>query len=241
MRRTAPLLLSALVVAACSGGGAAPATLPTAPPTSAVAVTSTTSAATTTTGAGTGIELSPDGPWMRVDSAPGITEPGLVYQLMEGLWVYLPVEEDIAAGRTWVLNEADRPVIEAYLMARLVYYRALSTRPMTFTDPGWQLYYSDAGSRLQSIFRPLSDQGYAADLSLGVVLRPAVAGEARSDTTALILDCNLDGAVLRLDDGSLEPSSVDAVVLSGVAASMDASRGQWILSQISDNVEGVCD
>ena len=74
------------------------------------------------------IGLSADGPWTLVDSAPGVTTPGLVYELMPGLWVYLPVVEDIPNGITWTLNEEDRPIIEAYLQARLVYYLAVTVK-----------------------------------------------------------------------------------------------------------------
>jgi hypothetical protein len=78
------------------------------------------------------IQLSPDGPWRR-RLAPGITTPGLVYELMPGLWVWLPTEEDIPNGITWVLNEADLPIIEAYLQARLVtssdHHRSDQPRP----------------------------------------------------------------------------------------------------------------
>ncbi len=136
-----------------SGGSADPATIapassqPSTLPTSGSSSTSSTTEPSTTmvdatTLAGSlpegEIGLSPDGPWRLVDSAPGITTPGLVYELMPKLWVYLPVEEDIEQGILWTLNEEDLPIIEAYLQARLVFYRAITARSRsTSIDPGW--------------------------------------------------------------------------------------------------------
>ena len=78
-------LLAACALAACdAGGNAAPDTLGTTAPTATLppATTATTAAASTvpvTTFDEATIQLSPDGPWRRVDSAPGITTPGLFY------------------------------------------------------------------------------------------------------------------------------------------------------------------
>jgi len=221
---TRAALALACVLAACdSGGNAAPDTLSTTPVTASLPATTTTSPPETTgsvvpvTGQPGEIQLSPDGPWTRVDSAPGVTQPGLVYLLMPGVWVWLPTVEDIPNGVTWVLNEDDLPVIEAYLQARLVFFRAITSSPMDLSSAGWQQWYADGGAAYKDRLQPRVDQGQVADLDVGVVLRPEVMGEERSDTTALIVDCVLDGGVFLLPDGSLAPGSTRGVEESGSA------------------------
>ena len=236
-----------IVLAACSGGGASDlATIPpTAAPSTAVATTVTesapasssgTSAAATvvaTTVAGT-IGLSPDGPWRLVDSAPGITTPGLVYELMPKLWVYLPVTEDIANGITWTLNEPDRPLIEAYLHARLVYFQAVTSSPMDLANPGWQQWYADGGEVYLPGLTERSRQGQVADLDVGVVLRPQVIGDERTDTEGIVFDCVLDGGVFRMPDGSLAEGSTVGVVSHGVGFRIGVHDSEWWVTQIGE-------
>ena len=256
--RSTILVLAAAFVGlmGCDSGGSAdpdtivpassqPSTLPTSASSSTSSTTepSTTMVDTTTVAGslpGGEIGLSPDGPWRLVDSAPGITTPGLVYELMPKLWVYLPVEEDIEQGILWTLNEEDLPIIEAYLQARLVFYRAITARPMTFDSADWDRLYEDGGEALKRVFEPLGTAGQYADLDAGVVLRPTVGGDERSDDQAIVLDCTLDGAVLRNADDSLANGSTPETVASGVAASMALDGGQWKLNRIDDEVEGIC-
>ena len=239
-----------IVLAACSGGGASDlATIPpTAAPSTAVATTVTesapasssgTSAAATvvaTTVAGT-IGLSPDGPWRLVDSAPGITTPGLVYELMPKLWVYLPVTEDIANGITWTLNEPDRPLIEAYLHARLVFFRVTETNPFDLADPGWAEWYTDGGASYERILSERSGRGELLDRDVGVVLRPVVLGDERSDNRGIVFDCMLDGSVWRLPDGSLGVGSTPGVISNGVSAVVDESQAAWMVEGIANQPE----
>lgn len=237
------MLLVACGVTACdSGGNAAPDTLGTTPPTAtrSPATTTTVMASTTTstTLAPGAIELSPDGPWRRVDSAPGVTRPGLVYELMDGLWVWLPVVEDVPNGITWVLNKDDLPVIEAYLQARLVFYSAIASDPMDFSDARWEAHYVDGGQRLKNIFEPEGQQGYVADMSGGVVLRPTVAGEERDSSNAIVLDCTLDGAVLRDPSGAVGPGSREGIYARELAVAMKFEGAGWKLDRITDG-EGV--
>lgn len=242
------VLLAACALTACdSGGNAAPPTLGTAPP--AVSMPPTTTAPPPTTTAASAapaslppgtVELSPDGPWRRVDSAPGITQPGLTYELMEGLWVWLPTVEDLPNGINWVLNEEDLPVIEAYLQARLVFYEAIAAEPMEFSSEGWDRWYVDGGSRLKAIFVPRGQEGYAADLSAGVVLRPSVAGEGRTESAAIVLDCAIDGAVLRDSAGNIGEGSTEGVTIQRLASSMVLAEIGWQLDRITDGGSAAC-
>ncbi len=241
--RSAAIVLTFALVSCSGGGGKADGTLPTAPPTSAPATTvaATTTAAESTTIAETttttvapetttvpdGVGLSPDGPWRLVDSAPGITTPGLVYELMPKLWAFIQLEETEASRYPWTLNDADRPIIEAYLQAQLTYFQAATSDPPDFTQPGWTQFYAVGGSRR---FEPLKKRrlaGEVADLDTGVVYQPWLLGDERTDTYAIVADCVLDGGVFRLPDGSLAEGSTPGVTTTGKAARMEVIDGQW--------------
>lgn len=247
-RKTTLVVAGVLFLAACdSGEGSqldtiAPSSeslspLPTLPATTAAATTvATTTEATLPEGV---VGLSADGPWKLVDSAPGITTPGLVYELMPGLWVYLPVVEDIANGITWTLNEEDRPIIEGYLQATLVYYAAVTSNPMDFSSEGWTTYYVDGGERLKGVMEPRGAAGQVVSLEAGVVLRPTVLGDGRSEVDAIVADCSLDGAVRRNADGSIAEGSTPGVVETEVGATMRMSDGRWKLDRVTE-LAGAC-
>ncbi|MEN9823967.1 MAG: hypothetical protein RLZ04_2393, partial [Actinomycetota bacterium] len=170
-------------------------------------VTPTTDAQPTVTAPPGVATLAADGPWRLVESAPGVEEPGLVYELMPGLWAWLPVEEDLDAGIGWHLTEADVPVIEAYLQARLVYFEAATSRPPDADHPGLAEWYADGGQAVRSVLDPHVEAGEYADLDIGVVLRPSVVGDGRSDTSAVVVSCTLDGGVFLTADGELASGS----------------------------------
>jgi hypothetical protein len=179
-------------------------------------------------------ELSADGPWRRVDSAPGITTPGLVYELLPKLWVYLPTTEDVAHGITWTLTPQDVPVIEAYLHARLVFFRAALTSPIDTTSPEWSIWFRDGGTTLKNSLSTARAKGWTADLDQGVVLQPQVVGSDRSATSAVVFDCVLDGGVFVLPDGSLAPGSTRGVTRHGVGYRLASSGESWIVVQVGE-------
>jgi hypothetical protein len=239
-----------IALAACGGGGADLATIPTTVLPASIAPTTantvvdegpTSSASTSvpipvTTVPGA-LGLSADGPWRQVDSAPGITTPGLVYELMPKLWVYLPVTEDVANGITWTFNETDRPLIEAYLQARLVYFQSVTKSPMDLDNPGWQAWYADSGEQFLNALRPRDAAGEVVDLDAGIVLRPVVIGDERADTSAIVFDCALDGGVFRLPDGSLAEGSVAGVVPSGFGFRLQLLAGRWVVGKYGSQPE----
>jgi hypothetical protein len=138
------VLVAGLVVAACSSGIAGPATLPSrsivppasagpaiAPAVPAVPTTHPPSDPPTTVRVSTvpvslysaspidsTTVLSDEGPWTRVDRAPGVATAGLFYELLPQVWVYLPLAEDLANGIVWTLRDDTRPIIEGYLTAQ---------------------------------------------------------------------------------------------------------------------------
>ena len=242
---TSAAVVLALAIVGCSDdGGSGDGTLPTAPSTTTVSVATTTAAATTfvpsttvaaatstvvpaTTTVPAGVGLSADGPWRLVDSAPGITTPGLVYELMPKVWAFIQLEETETSAYPWTLNEADRPIIEAYLQAQLTYYTAAVSDPPDFTQSGWTEFYAEGASfRLE----PLKERrlaGQTVDMDLGTVFQPSVLSDERTESYAIVADCLLDGGVFRMSDGSLAEGSSLGVGRHGTAARMELIDGQW--------------
>ena len=258
VRGAAIVLIFALV--GCSRSDSSNATLPTPPPTPAgvttlVAATSTNAATTTvasttsvaqtsttapaTTTVPTEIGLSANGPWHLVDSAPGVTAPGLVYELMPKLWAFIQLEETQTSSYPWTLNEADRPIIEAYLQAQLTYYQAITSNPIDLDLPGWTQFYVGESAELTSL-RERKSQGQVTDMDMGVVLSPQVLSDERSDTYAIVADCILDGAVSRMPDGSLAPRSSVGVTSLGWGARLQLTDGSWRVVAIG-TIESACD
>lgn len=235
-------LCSAALVAACSNGGMTdPSTIAPTVATAAVATSTTTSAGTSAptsvAAASTSappstavptVTLSPDGPWTRVDSAPGITTAGLVYELMPKLWVYLPTEIDLEHGITWTFNETDRPVIEAYLQAQRAYFEAGATGVLD--DDLWRQFFAPSDGTAEVLRSRLADSEHI-DLADGVVLRPMVLGEDRTDTGALIFDCVLDGSVFLTASGQLAEGSTWGVLATGGGSRLAIADGVWRVTQ----------
>jgi len=240
MRRLTVLAAGALLIAACDSGGgsqldtvapasSAPEPLPTLPATSPpTTVALTAPAATLPAGV---VGLSADGPWKLVDSAPGVTTPGLVYELMPGLWAYLPVVEDVANGITWTLNEEDRPIIEAYLQAKLVYFEAATRSPIDLNHPGWTEWFDGADAPIRAGLEVRSQQGQVVDLDVGVVLRPQVIGDDRTEVMAIVFDCVLDGSYFVMPDGSLAEGSTYGIVESGGAYRLKVGSQHWVVTE----------
>lgn len=244
------VVFALVVLAGCGGGsGSAPATdVAVADATTTVAASSSTGVSTTievtTTGPTTTIVattvpgqlgLSPDGPWHLVDSAPGVEGVGLVYELMPKLWVFLPTEVDLERGYLWTFNEEDRPIIEAYLMAVLTRYRSTDSVPATLDDPGWDLYYTpEFASVVVPSYQQRSDLGTFTDLDLGVVVRPRVIDDQRTSSFAVVLDCRLDGAVLRNADGTYADGAVPGVVVTGYAYGLEEVDAAWRVNGLNE-------
>jgi hypothetical protein len=254
---TVTVALLSFVAAACAGSTAVPVTIaPASPPapastpppvssTQVPAATSSVAASTLPVSSTTAttvlppgvVGLSPDGPWKLVDSAPGVTTPGLVYELMPKLWVFLPTEESRDDGNLFVPAPDDIPIIEAYLQARLVFFRATESNPISLEDPGWAAYYSDRGESYFTVLRPRLSEGQHFDRDLGVVLRPYVLGEGRSDTDAIVFDCMLDGGVWRFPNGSLSPTAIPGVAPNGLSARISMFGDRWITDGVANQPE----
>lgn len=205
--------------------------------TSLAATTTTTVVAATTTVPGpvtpTTLALT-DGPWHTVTSIPEVVEPGLYYELsLPELYAYFPAKVAPDDRVFWTLSEADRPIIEAYLNAQLTIHEAMLTRPMDFNLDGWDRYFEDGGTSMQGVLRPRSEDGLALNMDLGYVMRPWVIENERTTTTAIVVDCVNNGALLQHVDGSLAPSSSPGWFTDAYAASMVLVEGRWTLRALT--------
>ncbi len=243
------LAVAVLTMVSCANedGNSGVATLPTAPPTAAptaapttvstssatTVVSTSTSTESSTTAAGTlppgTVGLSPDGPWHLVDSAPGVTTPGLVYELMPKLWAFIQVEETDQSTYPWTLTEPDRPIIEAYLQAQLTYYTAITSDPINLELPGWTEFYAGGGSARFDRLAQRRAEGQVADLDIGVVLQPQVLGDERTADTAIVSDCVSDGGVFLMPDGSLAPGSTRGITPFDWGARLRLVQGVWVV------------
>ena len=204
----------------CTGGTASvpPITFTTAPPvasdsatppaTSAPATTNApTKPATTSTVAApatlitllaptsnpplTGPMFSPD-LGTKVDTAPGVTTRGDTRKLLdEGLWAHIPWEIDPNDLSQLSVNPEDVPIIEAYVRANIVYYRAALGQTTT-DDPDFAKYSTTGGHVFDSGFNERKQRAVILSLGSGALLRPYVLGDNRTETTAVIFDCELD-------------------------------------------------
>lgn len=248
-------IAAALSLVACGTGGTADpvapselsspvitaAPLTTVAPTTVVLKSSTTATPTTvatvppasTVALGSPM-LSPDGPWTLVGSAPGINSVGLIYELMPKLWVFLPTQEDRPNGYYWTFNEMDRPAIEGYIKALLTRYRSVDSVPATLDDEGWDLYFTPENAAIMMPpYQERSDRGEYTDLDLGVILRPTVIEDNRAEDYTVVLDCVIDGAVLRNTDGTYAASATPGIMRTGYAAGMLRVDGTWKLDGFS--------
>jgi hypothetical protein len=108
----------------------------------------------------------------------------------------------------------DLPIIEAYLRAELVYFRAATKTPMDLDDPGWKEAYADGGAAYRTVLEPRRQAGQHVELDLGVVLRPHVL-DGGTNSAAVVFDCVLDGSFFESPDGSLPNGSTRGIVPEG--------------------------
>lgn len=215
----------------------APSLRPVTAPAPSTTAAAGVPAAVTTAPPQWGPALSADGPWRVVDAAPGVAAPGLAYELLPGLWAHLPVQEHVAEGVTWTLTAPDVPLVEAYLQARRVFYLATESSPFRLHDPGWGRWYLDGGAGFAAFLAPRDAAGEVFAREQGVVLRPVVLGEQRTDHSGIVFDCVLDGGVWRRPDGSLGADSVVGVVPTGVSTQVSLVDGRWRIGHLAAQPE----
>lgn len=261
LRRTSLLLLATTMVA-CSGSGdagpevtappptrtpstetvttgveptnpASPSTEPTTTP--AEATTTEPSAVDTTTTAPEPGGFLPADLGTPVDGAPGIDSPGEVVQLIDNVWLFVPTEANPEDANIVPPLPEDVEIIAAYARAQAAYHEQASMNPMpAVPSESVMTALADGGTRLaENIFEPKAAAGEYLDLTDGIVLRPVVIADPRSDTEAFIFDCQFDGTVFLNSDGSLADGQTPGVKEFPQIASIVKVGDQWIVERLT--------
>ncbi len=90
----------------------------------------------------------------------------------------------------------------------------------------------DAGSQFDAKLREARAGGFVDSLGIGVVLRPYVLADRRSDGSAVVLDCTLSDEAFVLRDDPARPTSKP--VQRGQLATMLLSGGRWKVEAFSE-------
>jgi hypothetical protein len=195
---------------------------------------SPTDVETSTTVANQGGFLPEDlGP--RVDSVPGVNSAGEITQLLDGVWIFVATEPDPADPNVVSPLPEDAEILAAYAEAQGAYHEQASQSPLD-PQPGerMQAAFADEGQRLaENVLVPESQAGRHLDLIDGIVLRPVVVADPRSDSEAFIFDCQLDGTVFVNEDGSLPEGTTPGVREFPQIASVILQDGEWIVDRLT--------
>jgi hypothetical protein len=224
LRRTCTVLLFT-VMTACDGHAAptitalvptlAPTTTTTAPtgttatgaPNSTAPVTSVTappgsiSAATVTVAT---IELLPPTVGTKVTSAPGVTTAGDIRALLPKMWAFIPSAPDPNDRHVQPPLPGDIEIIAAYLEERTAIIELTTQVPMpSEPSPRFAATRLDGGAAfVEGVLKPRASADQHYDLGIGFVLRPIVIADPRSETEAIIFDCQPGGGGWVNADGS---------------------------------------
>ncbi|MEM1334012.1 MAG: hypothetical protein AAGG08_11180 [Actinomycetota bacterium] len=129
----------------------------------------------------------------------------------------------------------DVEIIAAYAEAQAAYHEQASMEPIP-AEPSARLAaaVSDGGARLaENIFVPAASAGEHLDLTDGIVLRPVVIADPRSETEAFIFDCQFDGTVFVNTDGTLAEGQTPGVKEFPQIASIVKVDGEWIVERLT--------
>jgi hypothetical protein len=166
---------------------------------------------------------------VKVASAPGVNTPGDTRQLLpEGLYVHIAWTADPADPSVFTVQPDDIPILEAYANAVRTFYSAILSTVST-EDPGFEEFYLDAGAKFDEAFADRRGAGEIGDLGQGVVLRPYVLSDQTTATSAVILDCVLDGSAYVQMSG--DPVVSRPIEPNGQLATMALVNGRWVLDK----------
>jgi len=166
---------------------------------------------------------------------PGVNSAGEITKLLDGVWIFVATEPDPADANVVQPLPEDAEILAAYAEAQSAYHEQASQSPLD-PQPGepMQVAFADAGQRLaENVLIPESEAGRHLDLSDGIVLRPVVVADPRSDTEAFIFDCQLDGTVFVNEDGSLPEGTTPGVREFPQIASVILQDGEWIVDRLT--------
>ena len=168
---------------------------------------------------------------------PGVTTRGDTRKLLdEGLWAHIPWEIDPNDLSQLSVNPEDVPIIEAYVRAQLVYYRA-ALGYTTLDDPDFTKYVVGGGDIVRKGFESRKAKGLKICLGRGISLRPYLIGDHRTPNSAVIFDCNLsDEQEIPIEGGTAKFGEMKRVNL---VVEMALDKGQWKLKSAGLQ-DGVC-
>ena len=220
---------TAIPVTAASAASSTTATSTSAP-------TADTSVAPITTLGGLTGPMFSDALGVKVDTAPGVNTRGDTRRLLdEGVFVHIAWEPDPTDASVFTVQPDDIPILEAYAMAQATYYRAALSLTTT-DDPAFARYIVGGGERFKSALTKRAENGKTLAVGAGVILRPYVLGDQRTDDSAVVLDCLLeDEQELPLGDNAT-PAELKTYTL---VVSMIRKDGNWMVES-SGEQEGVC-
>ncbi len=204
-------------------------------PTTSSSTSTTTSVAATTPTTDVPDRYLPDELGTVVDSAPGVDSPGEVTELIDNVWFFVPSEPVEGDANVVPPLPEDREILIAYAEAQAAYHEQASMNPLS-AEPSDRLAaaVADGGQRLaENVLAPAAAAGQHLDLSDGIVLRPVVIADPRSDTEAFIFDCQLDGTVFVNSDGTLADGQVPGVKEFPQIASVVKRDGAWIVERLT--------
>jgi hypothetical protein len=176
---------TAIPVTAASAASSTTATSTSAP-------TAETSVAPITTLGGLTGPMFSDALGVKVDTAPGVNTRGDTRRLLdEGVFVHIAWEPDPTDASVFTVQPDDIPILEAYAMAQATYYRA-ALGLTTTDDPAFARYIVGGGEGFARAFQRRASNGVILSVGSGVLLRPYVLGDQRTDESAVVLDCFLE-------------------------------------------------
>jgi hypothetical protein len=251
----AAICVSSLVtLTACNGNGTPDVTapVPTRAPTTTIdpdASTTTTSttepplvttlateptSTDTTVDVGEGFLPADLGP--RVDAAPGVNSPGEIVELLDNVWIFVPSEPDPNDASVLPPLPEDREILAAYAYGLRAMYQQITVPPISpqpSADLAARLSAEYLARYVKSTLIPRSGQGDYQDASAGVLLRPVVIADPRSENEAFIFDCILDGGEWVRADGSLDDGEIPGSARLPLSARIKLIDGTWILDGLS--------
>jgi hypothetical protein len=250
--RVAAICVSSLLaLTACNGNGTPDVTapVPTRAPTTTIdpdasTTTSTTeppvvtTLATEPTSTDTTVDVDgflPDDLGPRVDAAPGVNSPGEIVELFANVWIFIPSEPDPNDASVIPPLPEDSEILAAYARAQQALYVQASQIPVVaMPSPELANVTLDPERLAAGTLGRFSAAAQHVDTSGGMVLRPIVLADPRTEDEAFIFDCQLDGVVYVNDaDGSLADGEVRGVTEFPQVASLVRVDGRWFLDELS--------
>jgi hypothetical protein len=251
-------MMTALVMVVAAGCNDESVTGPTAPPPDDGEVTTTTAA--TTTGATTSTTTTtttststttpqpertfgvlPDNIGAKVDNAPGVTTPGDIRELLPNAWVFIPSEPDPNDTHVQPPLPEDIDIITAYIEERTAILELVTQNPLP-TEPSARYAAISVDGAVdigETLLKPRSAAGQYYDLREGILLRPVVIDDPRSDTEAIIFDCQLDASAWVNADGTLADGRAPGVQQYPQIARMKKVDGRWLADTVTSD-DRVC-